>query len=118
MARIEEKIQIFLANAYKGEREVKCNSGIIDILTNTLLIEVKAAKDWKSGVGQLIAYSREYPNHLKYLYLFGAIPIKTLESCIYVCKQNNIELTINFQLTDLSKIQSHTLTTEDQKKKL
>jgi hypothetical protein len=93
---IEEQIQIFLAKAYNGRREVVCHSGKIDILTPTLIIEIKVAHKWKEGIGQLIAYSREYPKHSKYLYLFGNIPLKTLESCKQVCLQNKIELTINF----------------------
>lgn len=36
-----------------------------------MLIEVKFFKEWKEGIGQLVLYGLEYPNHKKVLHLFG-----------------------------------------------
>jgi len=72
--RIEEAIQARLKKKLGGlDKKIRVTDvGTIDVLTETLLIEVKFFKEWKEGVGQLILYGLEYPKHQKVLRLFGS----------------------------------------------
>lgn len=58
---------------YSGRTEVVTPVGRIDILTPTLIIEVKRIKQWKSALGQVLAYHHFYPNHQPHLILFGKV---------------------------------------------
>lgn len=40
-----------------AKREVHCEAGIIDVMTNESVIEVKKAKNWKHSLGQALSYS-------------------------------------------------------------
>ncbi len=54
-----------------GKTEAYTKWGLIDLLTDTELIEVKIVTHWKDAIGHIIAKSRKYPNHQKRLHLFG-----------------------------------------------
>jgi hypothetical protein len=45
--------------------------GRIDLLTDTQIIEVKGFSEWKSALGQILAYSAFFPTHQKRIHLFG-----------------------------------------------
>ena len=78
----ERIVQERLAELLGAEMEVCCSTGRIDLLTDQLLIEVKCSRYWKAGVGQLLVYGREYPDHEKVLYLFDARPSRVVrEAC-------------------------------------
>lgn len=70
MTQTEKHIQ----NRYKSTCICKCEVstpvGKIDVLTSDELIEIKDAAMWKQGVGQLMAYSFFYPNHVRVLHLY------------------------------------------------
>lgn len=51
--------------------EVFTPAARVDLVTNTEIIEVKAVKDWKAALGQILIYSAFYPDHQKRLHLFG-----------------------------------------------
>lgn len=57
-----------------GRREVRCQAGIIDLLTDDYLIEVKHYKSWKHALGQLIAYDMYVKNRQLGLALYGSRP--------------------------------------------
>ena len=54
-----------------GQIEVVTAVGRIDLLTNTEVIEVKEVSDWKAALGQILAYSSFFPEHIKRIHLFG-----------------------------------------------
>lgn len=54
----------------EAEVEVETAVGFIDLLTNTRLIEIKIAQEWKHAVGQLLCYSEFFPDRELWLYLF------------------------------------------------
>lgn len=54
-----------------GLKEVFTSVGKIDLLTNAEIIEVKAFKDWKAALGQILVYSAFHPEHQKRIHLFG-----------------------------------------------
>jgi hypothetical protein len=87
----EKDIQVKVHQMFGGVREVNTPVGFIDLLTDKQLIETKIANEWKHGVGQLLSYSKFYPEHQLVLYLFGNFP-KNLNECALLCKQHGIKL--------------------------
>ena len=53
----ENEIQLKLQEKLGGKIEVYTEFGYIDLLTDNDLIEIKLGKNWKHGVGQLLAYN-------------------------------------------------------------
>ena len=53
-----------------GKIEVETESGFIDLLTDTEIIEIKKGKNWKQAIGQILIYSSYYPKHTKRIHLF------------------------------------------------
>jgi hypothetical protein len=76
----ERVIRDKLALLYNGEVEVETKFGKIDVLTPTMIIEVKTARSWKHALGQILAYSEEYKSHKKVICLFD------LDKCMYSVK--------------------------------
>jgi hypothetical protein len=76
----ERVIRDKLALEYSGEVEVETKFGKIDVLTPTMIIEVKTARSWKHALGQILAYSEEYKSHKKVICLFD------LDKCMYSVK--------------------------------
>jgi hypothetical protein len=70
----EAEIRDSIAETLNGVTEVKTPAGYIDVLTDTLLIEVKEASLWKHAVGQVLVYSHYYPTHKKVIWLFDYTP--------------------------------------------
>jgi len=87
---IECKISDKLSNYINGSREIKCQCGVIDIKTDEYVIEVKCFKNWKHGLGQVIAYAA----------VTGLKPWLHLFDCLYIppyindiCKLYNVKYT-------------------------
>lgn len=90
----EEKVQRKLEKSLGGKHQVT-DVGIIDILTDTELIEIKAWPGWKTALGQLFAYGHYYPTHMKRIHLFGEPPsAKTQQAIFAVCASLRIRVTI------------------------
>lgn len=89
----EKEIQIQLASALNGQREVKTLAGRIDILTSTEVIEVKAVSQWKSAIGQIVVYGDYYPSHTKRIHLFGETQNSYLAMVIGHCDKRKILVT-------------------------
>lgn len=68
--RKERKWQLEIASREGGECEVETRFGRIDVLTQTKLIEIKKASNWKHAIGQVLVYGIDYPEHEKWIYLF------------------------------------------------
>lgn len=82
-----------LAEKLRGKTEVNTPVGRIDVLTETELIEVKVAKNWKAAIGQVKSYAMFYPNHRLRIHLFGAITKTLLQHAQSTCQAENIILT-------------------------
>ena len=68
------KIAALLGRKVCAQAQVKCPTGIIDILTNDCLIELKLDKnDWKAALGQVLVYGLTYPKHEKEIWLLGSV---------------------------------------------
>jgi hypothetical protein len=71
-SRMERIVQTAVAATLRGARmEVPCKVGIVDILTDDLVIEVKYCTQWKQALGQCLAYRECFPNRQAKLVLFG-----------------------------------------------
>jgi hypothetical protein len=80
-----------------GKVEAYTKFGLIDLLTETELIEIKIVNRWKDAIGHILAKSEKYPNHQKRLHLFGhQEPI--LENIEEVCDRLSIRVT--FELVE------------------
>lgn len=86
----EKEIQKMLHKKLGGEIEVKTIAGRIDLLTNKYLIEIKNYCDWKCAIGQLIAYSRDYEDKKKIMYLFDVPKKNIMNYIIETCADYDI----------------------------
>lgn len=88
----ERDVRDRLQSQLGGKVEAYTKHGFIDLLTETELIEIKAANRWKDAIGHILVKSNKYPNHLKRLHLFGSEePI--LEIIEDACQPWNIRVT-------------------------
>ena len=88
----ERDVRDRLQSQLGGVAEAYTKYGLIDLLTDTELIEVKAVDRWKDAIGHIVAKSEKYPTHKKRLHLFGPeAPI--LEHIEGICDRLNIQVT-------------------------
>ena len=93
----ERAVRDRLQSQLGGKVEAYTKFGLIDLLTETELIEIKVAHRWKDAIGHIIAKSEKYPNHKKRLHLFGTQePI--LDNIKDVCDRLDIHVT--FELVE------------------
>ena len=93
----EREVRDRLQSQLGGKVEAYTKFGLIDLLTETELIEIKVAHRWKDAIGHIIAKSEKYPNHKKRLHLFGTQePI--LDNIQDVCDRLGIHVT--FELVE------------------
>lgn len=100
----EKDIQGILQSKLGGKREVKTPVGYIDLLLENEIIEIKEVSDFKSGIGQLLAYNTYAKKERMSLYLFGYNKELNTNDVIEVCKNNNIKvyyLEININIKEL-----------------
>lgn len=91
---VERKIRDRLHAQLGGLVEVVTPAGRIDLLTKTHIIEIKTVGDWKSALGQILAYSGFYPEHQKRIHLFGsAFELKKLPDIEAACLSFDIKVT-------------------------
>ena len=88
----EKNFQNKLSKKFNGETEIPCKTGIIDIVTETKIIEVKKIIDWKHAIGQISVYGLEFPNKQKTIALFGDTSNEMKQMIILFCKELNIEV--------------------------
>jgi hypothetical protein len=80
-----------------GKVEAYTKFGLIDLLTETELIEIKIVNRWKDAIGHILAKSEKYPNHQKRLHLFGyQEPI--LENIEEVC--DRLQIRVTFEMVE------------------
>lgn len=65
----------------------------IDILTAGEVIEVKAARHWKSALGQVLAYSAHFPQNSRRIHLFGPLPAMGLAEIQRRCAAHGVHVT-------------------------
>lgn len=91
-AHPERDVRDRLQSQLGGKVEAYTKYGLIDLLTETELIEIKTIDRWKDAIGHIVAKSEKYPTHKKRLHLFGPeAPI--LEHIETICDRLNIQVT-------------------------
>lgn len=88
----EKDIRDHLHSILGGFKEVATESGRIDLVTDTEIIEVKNIKGWKEAIGQILVYSEYYPNHKKRIHVFGK-NLRSLKHIEKVCDRYKISVT-------------------------
>ncbi|WP_204138400.1 hypothetical protein [Halomicronema sp. CCY15110] len=104
----EREISDILQKHLGGQREVMVEDGRIDLLTDKLLIEVKASSRWDDTIGQVLKYKRHYPNHHLVVFLFDdGFDIKFSKSKLEKIIENYIAIPISVcqTISDLEKLQ-------------
>jgi hypothetical protein len=101
----EKSVQAQIASQYNGQIEVETPVGFIDVLTPTMIIEIKEASKWKHALGQILSYAVYYPTREKWICLFGELDRKHVVE--FVCTKYNIQV-----MYTQSNTQSHTTTDE------
>ncbi len=86
----ESSIRDSLAMSLGGETEVPCKSGIVDILTETEVIEVKSIKNWKDAIGQVLVYCCEFKGKTPRVHLFGTASNEYRYMIVAFCTQLNV----------------------------
>lgn len=81
----EYEHKIMLAKMVGGAVEVQTPVGLIDVLSDTCVWEVKQYKKWKSALGQVLAYGYFYPSRGKGVYLYGIPGEKVKEKITIIC---------------------------------
>jgi hypothetical protein len=76
-----------------GQAEVITPAGIIDLLTDSEIIEVKQIKSWKAALGQVLVYALYYPSHSKRLHLYGDVSESGLRMIEAHCGKFNVFVT-------------------------
>ena len=89
---LESQIQQRLAQRFGCKREVRCPSGRVDLLSKDMLIEVKSARQWKSAVGQVLAYSTHFPSRQNIIYLFDVPENFDIDMVRNACSMFGIEV--------------------------
>ena len=88
----ERAVRDRLQSQLGGKVEAYTKFGLIDLLTETQLIEIKVIHRWKDAIGHILAKSEKYPNHQKRLHLFGPQePI--LDNIQDFCDRHSIQVT-------------------------
>ena len=70
-AHPERDVRDRLQSQLGGKVEAYTKYGLIDLLTETELIEVKTIDRWKDAVGHILIKTKKYPNHARRVHLFG-----------------------------------------------
>lgn len=97
----EKVFRDLLAKELNGQVEVTLPNqfGRIDIVTPTEIIEVKALKQWKAALGQIMIYSLAYPNHRRRIHLFGS-NLERLELITKSCEIYHTRVTAHVLLAN------------------
>jgi uncharacterized C2H2 Zn-finger protein len=114
----EQDVRDAIARGAPGSRvEVPCSAGFVDVLTQTEIIEVKAVRQWKAGLGQVLAYAVDFPAHKPRLHIFGPqVELEHFGFATQHCKAKGVRLTatntdtgVEYNVHDTGACDSHPL---------
>lgn len=90
----EKVVRDRLAKTIPGSQiEVLTESGRIDILTPSEVIEVKQVRRYKHAMGQVASYNYYYPRHTQRIHLYGRVSSKQRKLIIQECARVQILVT-------------------------
>lgn len=88
---IERQFQSDLQKKLGGQIEVRTPIGVIDLLTEDCVIEVKNAANWKAALGQVLSYSEFHPEKKRVIALFSAT-VNDTDIIRQICKKYSVEV--------------------------
>ncbi|MBD1857708.1 MULTISPECIES: hypothetical protein [Leptolyngbya] len=83
-----------LATVLSGETESVTEVGRIDVLTATSVIELKVARNWKHGIGQLLTYGFYHPDKDLQLVLVGKDANEYVDIAQFHCNRFGIKVSV------------------------
>lgn len=93
----ESSVRDKLADFHHASTEVWTPSGVIDVLTDEEVIEVKYYRKWQRGMGQVLAYGSHYPERAKRLHLFAHKGDERVDHFVtqakFVCQEYGVHVT-------------------------
>lgn len=90
--QIEWEVRDRLQSRIGGQTEASNPWGLIDLLTDTEIIEIKVINQWKEAFGHLLPKSEALPQRQKRLHLFGHVDTN-LERIIEYCSKHDVLVT-------------------------
>jgi len=78
-----------IAKEENGHSKVETPIGIIDVLTDTKIIDVKPEYLWKEALGKVKCYSFYYPDKQKYIYLYNS-NYKNMHVISQICDNESV----------------------------
>lgn len=100
----ESSVRDQIAELHNGSTEVWTPSGVIDVLTEGEVIEVKYYKNWQRGMGQVLAYGSHYPDRSKRLHLFAQHEDSRVDEFVKqaksVCVEYGVQVTLQGTIAD------------------
>jgi hypothetical protein len=93
----EKAVQRDLCRLEGGTMEVACDHGVVDLLTDEEVIEVKEAHMWKHALGQVLAYKACFPKHAARIHLFADDQGASLDldAVCVVCSNSGVRVTLS-----------------------
>jgi len=88
----EKKWQQFIADRENAQTEAKVKGGRVDVLSDSNVIEVKRACDWKHALGQVLVYSQSFEDRVPWICLFGVKDDLDREYVVEVCYKLGVEV--------------------------
>ena len=88
----EKELRIKLSKELNAEMEVETSAGFIDLLSESLIVEIKEFSLWKHALGQILSYSKYYPSKNKVIYLFGDVQDDKITMIEDIYSKYDIEL--------------------------
>ncbi len=77
------------------EKRLRCVVGVPDIVTDTLLLEIKSWQKWKNALGQIFAYAEYFPGREHRIHLFGKPPADAQVAAIRaILTKHRIDMTV------------------------
>ena len=99
----ESAVRDSLVSSIPGaKKEVACSTGVVDVVTPAEIIEVKRASQWKHALGQVIAYSHDFPNKRARVHLFGN-GIEHFRVARLVCEKMGVRVTVESESVSTSE---------------
>ncbi|AGC02398.1 transcriptional regulator [Acanthamoeba polyphaga moumouvirus] len=87
----EKQLKLKLQKKLGGTTEVPTSCGKIDLLTKNYIVEIKTYNNWKAALGQILAYSDQYPDKNKRIYLFDVPDDNDCVKIENIFKKYNVE---------------------------
>lgn len=94
--QLERQVKERLHAKLGGIVEQKTPAGRIDLLTDQDIIEIKEISKWKHALGQVLAYSIDYPEKRKRIHLFG--DSNSINKSMIVKRCNIFDIIVSFEM--------------------